>query len=83
MLLLIDPKHVLAFNELDGLGDGQVLEAAWEGRRQSVAGSFAGAHQRAHDLMRARTDLLVPEVYATMIEPCDRCRVRDTSEERM
>jgi hypothetical protein len=41
MLLLIDPKQVLAYNELDGLGDGQALEAAWEDRRQSVAGSLS------------------------------------------
>ena len=63
------------FNELDGLGDGQALDAAWEDHRQSVTGSFADAHQRTHDLLRARTDLLVAEVYSTVIEPCERCRV--------
>lgn len=71
----IDPKYVLALNELDGLGDRHVLNAAWEDHRQGVAGSFADAHQRASDLGTSRPDLLVSDVYSTVIEPCDRCRV--------
>jgi hypothetical protein len=70
----IDPKHVAAFHELGGLGDRHALDAAWAEHRQDASGSFDEVHRHACRLVETRPELLVPERYSAVIEPCDRCQ---------
>jgi hypothetical protein len=71
----LDPKHVSAMQDLAGLGERDALNAAWEEHRQGLPGSFDEAHRKACRLLEQRPELLMPDQYSAVIEPCDRCRV--------
>ena len=60
---------------LAGLGQRDALNAAWEEHRQGLPGSFDEAHRKACRLLEERPELLMPDQYSAVIEPCDRCRV--------
>ena len=70
----IDVKHAVAFNRLRGLGQTQVLAAAWNDHRQHVAGTPEDASREAVPLLEAHPELIVVEEYSSTPVACGRCR---------
>jgi hypothetical protein len=70
----LDPKHASAMHDLVGLGERDALDAAWEEHRQGLPGSFDEAHRKACRFLEERPELLIPDQYSAVIEPCHRCR---------
>ena len=61
----IDLKHAVAFDRLRGLGQTQVLAAAWNDHRQHVAGTLEDASREAVRLLEAHPELIVVEECGT------------------
>ena len=70
----IDVKHAVAFSRLRGLGQPQVLAAAWNDHRQQVPGTLEDASREAVRLLEAHPELIVVENYSSTPVACGRCR---------
>jgi hypothetical protein len=70
----IDVKHAVAFSRLRGLGEPQVLAAAWNDHRQQVPGTLEEASREAVRLLEARPALIVVDEYSSAPVACQRCR---------
>jgi hypothetical protein len=70
----IDVKHTVAFKRLHGLGQPQVLAAAWNDHRQQVPGTLEDASRETVRLLEARRELIVVEEYSDTPVACGRCR---------
>jgi hypothetical protein len=70
----IDVKHAVAFSRLRGLGQPQVLAAAWNDHRQQVPETLEDASREAVRLLEAHPDLIVVEEYSSAPVACRRCR---------
>lgn len=70
----IDVKHAVAFRRLRGLGQPQVLAAAWNDHRQQVPGTLEDASREAACLLEAHPELIVVENYSSTPVACGRCR---------
>ncbi len=72
--LPVDRKHVTSYHALDGLGDPERLEVAWQDQRESLTGTFDNAVEVVAGLLQTRAELLVVEEYSREISACARCR---------
>lgn len=70
----LDPKHVLSFTRLRGLGAPHLLADAWENHRQSVTGRLEEADAEAARLLERHPELIVADEYFSATPPCARCR---------
>jgi hypothetical protein len=70
----IDRKHVRAFRALRGIGQPDLLDAAWQDHRQGLPGSIDTAERTAMRLIDERPNLVVVEEYSAAPTPCARCR---------
>ena len=70
----IDVKHAVAFSRLRGLGQTQVLAAAWNDHRQQVPGTLEDASHEAVRLLESHPELIVVEEYSSTPVACGRCR---------
>jgi hypothetical protein len=70
----LDPKHVLSFTRLRGLGAPHLLADAWENHRQSVTGTLEEADAEAARLLERHPELIVADEYSSATPPCARCR---------
>ena len=62
------------FSRLRGLGQPQVLAAAWNDHRQQVPGTLEDASLEAVQLLEAHPELIVVEEYSGTPVACGRCR---------
>jgi hypothetical protein len=69
-------------SRLRGLGQPQVLAAAWNDHRQHLAGTLGDASRETVRLLKAHPELIVVAEYSSTPVACGRCRAQELSVQR-